>query len=608
VRAFINIASLVVGLSLFCCAGSLLAAQAPDAVITDPPADPAYPATLAWPDIPSHGDRLYSVIYIASGAGPHPTVLMLHGFPGNEKNLDLAYSIRRAGWNVLVPFYRGAWGSGGTFSFTHALEDAKASIDFLREPENANRFRIDPARIVLVGHSMGGFVAAYATAHEPKILAVALISPANLGPASVRQRTNDPQFWERWNENASRLVGATSRQLVQEIDADTAKWNYTNCVPLLKDRPVLILEADDRNTSDNQELATHFRNLGDTRVTEVRMHTDHSFSDHRIALQTAIVNWLDTIVPVAPPQGSKESTTRTKVVLLGSGTPVPDPDRSGPATAIVVDDRAYLVDFGPGVVRRAEAAALKRQIPAVQPGNLKVAFVTHLHSDHTAGYSDLILGGWTSGRTVPLEAYGPTGLQSMTEDILHAYRIDIGTRTNPEGPMRDAGRFPDAWKVNAHEIKPGVIYKDEKVTVTAFATKHAMESYGYRFETPDRTIVISGDTNPVEATINACNGCDVLVHEAQSLELLAKMPQSMQSFVAKYHTTTEQVAELATKAKPKLLVIYHTVSFPPGIAPPRLLPPKAGADALYASPEMLRKEIGSRYSGKFAIGTDLDVY
>jgi len=303
-----------------------------------------------------------------------------------------------------------------------------------------------------------------------------------------------------------------------------------------------------------------------------------------------------------------QQTARTRVVLLGTGTPVPDPDRSGPATAIVVDDSAYVVDFGPGIVRRAESAALNRKIPAVEPGNLKVAFVTHLHSDHTAGYSDLILSGWTSGRRVPLEVYGPSGLQSMTERILQAYRVDIETRTNPDGPMRDAGRFPDGWKVNAHEIKSGVIYKDEKVMVTAFATKHAMESYGYRFDTPDRRIVISGDTNPVEETITACNGCDVLIHEAQPLELLAKMPQSIQSFVAKYHTTTEQLAELANKAKPKLLVIYHTISFPPGIAPSRLLPPKAGADALYASPEMLQKEIESRYSGKFAIGKDLDVY
>jgi ribonuclease BN (tRNA processing enzyme) len=309
----------------------------------------------------------------------------------------------------------------------------------------------------------------------------------------------------------------------------------------------------------------------------------------------------------AQPPGSppSERPSRTRVVLLGTGTPVPDPDRSGPATVITVDDRAYLVDFGPGVVRRAEAAALTRRLAAAEPGNLKVAFATHLHSDHTAGYPDLILTGWTSGRTVPLEVYGPRGLQSMTEHILQAYRIDIETRTNPDGNQR---RFPDGSKVNAHEINPGVIYRDEEVTVTAFATKHAMESYGYRFDTPDRSIVISGDTNPVEDTIRACHGCDVLVHEAQPVELLARMPESVQAFVGKYHTTTEQLAELAGKAKPRLLVVYHTLSFPPGIAPPRLLPPKAGTDSLYASPEMLQKEIGSRYSGRFVIGKDLDVF
>ena len=291
---------------------SLAAQTIPDAIVADPPADPAYPATMASPDIPSHGAKLYSVIYIASGTGPHPTVLLLHGFPGNEKNLDLAYSIRRAGWNVLVPFYRGAWGSGGTFSFTHALEDAQASIDFLREPENAKRFRADPARIVLVGHSMGGFVAAYATAHEPKVFATALISAASLGPASARHRASDPQFWERWNENASRLVGTTAKQLVQEVDGDAAKWNYMNCVPQLKDRPVFILEADDRNTSDNQELANRLRQAGDTQVTEIHMHTDHPFSDHRIAMQAAIVNWLNAILPGRSASQAMESSARTK--------------------------------------------------------------------------------------------------------------------------------------------------------------------------------------------------------------------------------------------------------------------------------------------------------
>src|SRR4051794_2013976 len=125
------------------------AERVPAAVTSDPPPDPAYPATMASPDIPSHGAKMYSELYIASGAGTHPTVLMLHGFPGNEKNLDLAHSIRRAGWNVLVPFYRGAWGSGGESSFTHTLEDAQASIDFLLQPENVKKFRIDPTHIVL---------------------------------------------------------------------------------------------------------------------------------------------------------------------------------------------------------------------------------------------------------------------------------------------------------------------------------------------------------------------------------------------------------------------------------------------------------------------------
>ena len=319
------------------------------------------------------------------------------------------------------------------------------------------------------------------------------------------------------------------------------------------------------------------------------------------ALLTTLATFLGQ--PVAqPPRGNPP---RTRVVLLGTGTPVPDPDRSGPATAIIVGDNAYLVDFGPGVVRRAEAAVISRGITALEPGNLKVAFVTHLHSDHTAGYSDLIFTGWVAGRSTPLEVYGPAGLKGMTDHILQAYRIDIETRTNPDGNQR---AIADGWKVNAHEIKPGVVYKDANVTVTAFATKHAMESYGFRFDTPDRSIVISGDTGPTDETIKACSGCDILIHEAQLLELYTKMPERLHSFVTKYHTTTEQLALLATKAKPKLLVIYHTVGFRPGIAPPKFLTAAAGGTALGSSDEVLRDEMSLRYSGQFVIGRDLDVY
>ena len=276
--------------------------------------------------------------------------------------------------------------------------------------------------------------------------------------------------------------------------------------------------------------------------------------------------------------------SKTRVVLLGTGNPAPDPDRSGPATAIIVKDTAYLIDFGPGVVRRAEAAAVSRGIKALEPTRLRVAFVTHLHSDHTVGYPDLIFTPWTVGRRVPLEVYGPTGLKAMTEHILEAYKVDIETRTNPDGNQRT---FPGGYKVNAHEIKTGVVYKDENVTVSAFATKHAMESYGYRFDTPDRSIVISGDTNPTQATIEACHGCDVLIHETHTPAWLATRPESFQKFAAKYHTTTLELAELARQAKPRLLILYHYSSL---------------------SPEELFDDMLAHYSGRFAIGRDLDIY
>ena len=276
--------------------------------------------------------------------------------------------------------------------------------------------------------------------------------------------------------------------------------------------------------------------------------------------------------------------SKTRVVLLGTGNPAPDPDRSGPATAIIVKDTAYLTDFGPGVVRRAEAAAVSRGIKALEPTRLRVAFVTHLHSDHTVGYPDLIFTPWTVGRRVPLEVYGPTGLKAMTEHILEAYRVDIETRTNPDGNQRT---FPGGYKVDAHEIKTGVVYKDENVTVSAFATKHAMESYGYRFDTPDRSIVISGDTNPTQATIEACHGCDVLIHEAHTPAWLATRPESFQKFAAKYHTTTLELAELARQAKPRLLILYHYSSL---------------------SPEELFDDMLAHYPGHFVIGRDLDVY
>jgi ribonuclease BN (tRNA processing enzyme) len=282
-------------------------------------------------------------------------------------------------------------------------------------------------------------------------------------------------------------------------------------------------------------------------------------------------------------------------VLLGTGDPSADPDQSGPATAVVVNDTPYLVDFGAGVVRRAKAAVIDRGIKALEPTNLRVAFVTHLHSDHTVGYADLILTPWVLGRRVPLEIYGPTGIKAMTEHLLEAYRVDFETRTNPE---TGSGRqVAEGHAVNAHEVRAGVVYKDGNVTVTAFPTKHAMESYGYRFDTPDRSIVISGDTNPTQATIDACHGCDILIHEVRSLSGLARRPPAFQRFASKYHTTTAQLAELASQAKPRLLILYHhAIAIRPEVNPEA------------SSPAELLGELSARYSGHVVVGHDLDVY
>jgi ribonuclease BN (tRNA processing enzyme) len=293
-------------------------------------------------------------------------------------------------------------------------------------------------------------------------------------------------------------------------------------------------------------------------------------------------------------QTATPKSPRTQVVLLGTGTPPADPDRSGAATAIVVNGTAYLVDFGAGVVRRAKSAVVDRGVAALDPVKLRVVFVTHLHSDHTVGYPDLILTPWVLGRRVPLEVYGPRGIMQMTEHVLAAYSEDFVARTR-DRQLFTVGAFPEGHAVNAHEIQPGVVYKDANVSVTAFATKHAMESFGYRFDAPDRSIVISGDTNPTQATIDACNGCDVLIHEVLTHDWLTRRPD-FHAYAARHHTTTSQLVELANKARPKLLVLYHaSISLRPAV------------DSERSSPAVLLAEMAG-YKGLVVVGRDLDVY
>jgi pimeloyl-ACP methyl ester carboxylesterase len=269
------------------------AQQPPAAVISDPAPDKANPATMEAPDIPSGAVMLHAIIYIASGAGPHPAVILMHGFPGNERNFDLAYSIRRAGWNVLVPHYRGAWGSQGTFSFANAIEDTQACIQFLRDPANAARYRVAPKQIVLIGHSMGGFMVSRAAARDPRIMGVAMIAAWDIGLSKLPDMKHRG---DAFKDDSPRLAGTTPESLVAEIEKDAAKLNYLDDAAALKDRPVLILEADDDNLGNNHTMAEALRKAGDKQVTETHMTTDHGFSDHRIALQSAVIEWLGTLV------------------------------------------------------------------------------------------------------------------------------------------------------------------------------------------------------------------------------------------------------------------------------------------------------------------------
>jgi len=293
---------------------------------------------------------------------------------------------------------------------------------------------------------------------------------------------------------------------------------------------------------------------------------------------------------------AQTAASKTQIVLLGTGTPLPDPERSGPCTAIVVNGTPYLVDLGTGVVRRA-ATARKNGVTGLEPTNLKIGFVTHLHSDHTLGFADVLLTPWIMGRKQPLEVYGPPGTRAMADHILKAYDVDIKTRTKGLEHSNKTG-----CNVNVHEIKPGVVYEDENVTVKAFVVSHGeLQAYGYRFETPDRTIVISGDTKPSRAIVENCHGCDVLIHEVYTQASSDLVSPEWKQYRLAYHTSSKELAEIATKTKPGLLILVHRAN--PGCDQARTEECREAG-----SEEQLLKEMHQAYNGKVVAGHDLDIY
>lgn len=304
---------------------------------------------------------------------------------------------------------------------------------------------------------------------------------------------------------------------------------------------------------------------------------------HRMVLALGIT------IAVAPHQSNAQAAAAiraesTVVVLLGTGTPRPDPTASGPATAILVGARAFLFDAGAGVMRRMSAA----QLPITGPTAI---FVTHLHSDHTLGYPDLIFTSWVFGRRWPLESYGPHGLRAMTEHILAAWSDDIDVRTN--GLEHGS---PGGYAVNVHEVTPGVVYDSGGVKITAIPVPHGSwkEAFGYRIDTPNRSIVISGDTRYSPTLERAASGVDVLIHEVHPESGVAPPSANFSSdwprYLREFHTSDVELGHLAAVAKPKMLILYHFTN--KGTA----------SDEVVAT---IRKQ---GYLGRVVVGKDLERY
>jgi len=267
-------------------------ADLPPAIYTDPAPDKVHPARMEVLHIPSHGLRLNGIAYVAAGAGPHPVVVLLHGLPGNEKNLDLAQAIRRAGWTVVTFNYRGSWGTPGVFRFAQNLEDADAALAFVRDPANAKSLGLDARRIVIIGHSMGGWVAINTAARDKDVIGLVSISAADMtrlagAPEPIRETV--------MAGNMESLAGVTA----QTMAADVATLGPQDALPSaaegLVGKPYLALTADDGLAGDTDALVKAIRARGGHQVTTLHAATDHTWDDHRIALEAAVIGWLEAL-------------------------------------------------------------------------------------------------------------------------------------------------------------------------------------------------------------------------------------------------------------------------------------------------------------------------
>jgi ribonuclease Z len=278
----------------------------------------------------------------------------------------------------------------------------------------------------------------------------------------------------------------------------------------------------------------------------------------------------------------------TKVVMLGTGTPNADPTRSGPAVAIIVNDTPYLVDFGPGVVRQAAAMSPSYggTVPGLEVHKLTHAFLTHLHSDHSVGLPDLLLTPWVLERDRPLQLFGPEGTKDMAEHVQRAYDADIKYRLYGLEPANNNG-----WRVDVREVSEGLVFEDDNVKVEAFRVRHGTwpNAFGYRFTTPDRVIVISGDAAPSDALEKYARDADILIHEVYSVEGFQRKDPYWQKYHSNNHTSSHELGEIATRVEPKLLVLYHILFWG-------------------ASEETVLNEVREKYDGAVVLANDFDMF
>jgi pimeloyl-ACP methyl ester carboxylesterase len=280
----------LVGAAVLISSSALVAQEVPRAVYVDPPRDSVHPARMEVLHIPSGGVKINGVAYLAAGAGVHPTFVFFHGLPGNEKNLDIAQAVRRDGWNAITVNYRGSWGSPGEFRFANNLEDADAVLAFVRDSANARRLGIDTNRILIAGHSMGGWVTALTAAHDRRILGAILISMADMSRGASLPRAKEIA---NMADDMESLAGVTAESMADEVIANATKWRVADRVPQLARVRLLVITSNDGLAPQSDSLVKAVRAKGNTSVTSVHYATDHSYSDKRIALESAIIRWLD---------------------------------------------------------------------------------------------------------------------------------------------------------------------------------------------------------------------------------------------------------------------------------------------------------------------------